>query len=68
MSKFLEFVDALKAAGVVRSDSGTPIHVSANGTTTASSTALDKIIRERFQDMRNGRAQANGQADEHTPE
>ncbi len=62
MSKFREFVDALKPAGVVHSNSGTAIHVSANGTTTASDSALDKIVRERFQDMRTSREQANGQA------
>jgi hypothetical protein len=68
MSKFREFVDALKAAGVVRSDSGTAIHVSANGTTTASAGALDKIIRERFQDMRTTPPRATGRAGKRTPE
>jgi hypothetical protein len=62
MSKLREFVDAMTAAGVVRSDSGTEIHVSANGTTTASSTSLDKVIRERFQDMRAPREAASGRA------
>jgi hypothetical protein len=52
MSRFLRFLDVLFAPGIVRSDGGAPIHVSANGTTTASTAALDKIIHERFQAMR----------------
>jgi hypothetical protein len=66
--KLLQFLDTLKAAGTIRSDSGTPIHVSANGTTTASASALDRIIRERFKDMRTERVRANGHAAEDTPE
>ena len=62
MSKFRAFVDALMASGIVRSDSGTAIHVSANGTTTASASALDKVIRERFQDMRAPQEQANARS------
>jgi hypothetical protein len=64
MSKFREFIDSLKAAGVVHSDSGTAIHVSSNGTTTASAGALNKVIRDRFQDMRAGPQQAIGRADD----
>ena len=68
MSKFREFVDSLKAAGVVHSDSGTAIHVSANGTTTASAGALDKIVRERFRDMRTTPPHTKGRAGKRTPE
>ncbi len=64
MSLFREFVDLLRASGVVHSNSGTAIHVSSNGTTTASAGALNKVIRDRFQDMRIGNQPANGRADD----
>jgi hypothetical protein len=68
MTKLRAFVDALMAAGVVHSNSGTAIHVSGNGTTTASAGALDKIIRERFQVMRTQREQANARLAEQARE
>ena len=61
MTKLREFFDAWKSAGVVRSDSGAPINVSANGTSTASPGALDKVIRETFKEMRATGPQPAGQ-------
>jgi hypothetical protein len=60
MTKFLQFFDAWKSAGVISSASGERINVSANGTSTASPGALDKVIRESFKEMRVTGPQSNG--------
>ena len=64
MGKLRELVDSLTAGGVVHSNSGNAIHVSSNGTTTASSGALSKVVRESFRAMRDSSPQTNNRGND----
>jgi hypothetical protein len=50
--KFRRFLDAFRAGGVERSALGTPIEVSANGTTTVPPSEYERLVFKQFADMK----------------
>jgi hypothetical protein len=51
-TKFMDFFQGVLPGGVVRSDSGTAINVSSNGTSTVPAKELEKVIFKRFGEMK----------------
>ncbi len=51
-TKFRDFFQGVLPGGVVRSDSGVAINVSANGTSTVAAKELEKVIFKRFNEMK----------------
>jgi hypothetical protein len=47
-----QLVDSVKPGGVERSTLGTSINVSANGTSTVTTSDLERVVFKRFDEMR----------------
>jgi hypothetical protein len=51
-TKFVDFFQGILPGGVVRSDAGTAINISSNGTSTVPAKELEKVIFRRFGEMK----------------
>jgi hypothetical protein len=52
VTRFLDYFQGFLPGGVVRSDAGAAIHISANGTSTVPAKELQEIIFKRFDEMK----------------